>query len=630
MFLLSKYNTAYTIYFPLIKRSAMDFAVSGDYTHSSGDVKISKDGGAAATATNAPSAIIMGNGAIWSLTLTAAEMSAAVIVVTIVDAATKAVEDQCIVIYTYGNASAKYQHDLSDSVRLGLTALPNAAAEALGGLYTRGTGAGQINQPANGQIDANTKAVGGTTQTARDLGASVLLSSGTGAGQVSLSSGTVTVGTNNDKTGYGLSATAVQAIWDALTSALTTVGSIGKRIVDYLTGDIYARLGAPAGASIAADIAAIKTVVDAISTYVDTEVAAIKAKTDNLPASPANEATLATIASYVDTEVAAIKAKTDNLPSDPADASDIAASFSSIVTQLNTIAAYVDTEVAAIKAKTDNLPSDPASESTLTTILNRIGAFTGSGVNTILGFFKALAKKDASNPSDLGGTYTAANDSLEALREHGDAAWYAPTGGGDRSVTIHLVDELSNDVPGILVSVYNSAETVLQAYATSDVTGLVHFNLSDGTYHILVRTGLGYEPLTAQTLVVDGVESVTYELTPQSPTPPASALLCRVRGYIYDAQGQPMEGQQCTFTLKTTGVAEMSDPGTAFLYKGTVSVKTDGTGLFQADLLRSSEVNPWSGSDVVTYQFVCASVGINVEITVPDADNYDLVDALPA
>jgi len=42
-----------------------------------------------------------------------------------------------------------------DGVRLGLTALPNAAAEAAGGLYTRGSGAGQINQPANGMIDAN-------------------------------------------------------------------------------------------------------------------------------------------------------------------------------------------------------------------------------------------------------------------------------------------------------------------------------------------------------------------------------------------------------------------------------------------------------------------------------------------
>lgn len=45
--------------------------------------------------------------------------------------------------------------DLTDAVRFGLTALPNAAAEAAGGLYTRGTGAGQVNQSANGQVDTN-------------------------------------------------------------------------------------------------------------------------------------------------------------------------------------------------------------------------------------------------------------------------------------------------------------------------------------------------------------------------------------------------------------------------------------------------------------------------------------------
>lgn len=45
--------------------------------------------------------------------------------------------------------------DPQDGVRQGLTALPNAAAEAAGGLYTRGSGAGQINQPANGQVDIN-------------------------------------------------------------------------------------------------------------------------------------------------------------------------------------------------------------------------------------------------------------------------------------------------------------------------------------------------------------------------------------------------------------------------------------------------------------------------------------------
>jgi hypothetical protein len=46
-----------------------------------------------------------------------------------------------------------------------------------------------------GTPDVNTKLLGGTAQTGRDVGASVLLSSGTGTGQVSLSSGTVSLTT---------------------------------------------------------------------------------------------------------------------------------------------------------------------------------------------------------------------------------------------------------------------------------------------------------------------------------------------------------------------------------------------------------------------------------------------------
>jgi hypothetical protein len=79
------------------------------------------------------------------------------------------------------------------------------------------------------------------------------------------------------------------------------------------------------------------------------------------------QASVDAIAGYVDTEVAAIKAKTDNLPSDPADASDIVASFSTVNSTLATIAGYVDTEVAAIKAKTDNLPAAPAATSDIPT-----------------------------------------------------------------------------------------------------------------------------------------------------------------------------------------------------------------------------------------------------------------------
>ena len=49
--------------------------------------------------------------------------------------------------------------DPYDPIRAGLTSLPAAAAEAAGGLFTRGTGAGQINQEDSGYISVNLKAI---------------------------------------------------------------------------------------------------------------------------------------------------------------------------------------------------------------------------------------------------------------------------------------------------------------------------------------------------------------------------------------------------------------------------------------------------------------------------------------
>jgi hypothetical protein len=55
------------------------------------------------------------------------------------------------------------------------------------------------------------------------------------AQKASLNAASVTV---SDKTGFSLSSAGIQAIWDALTSSLTTVGSIGKLIIDYLTSTL--------------------------------------------------------------------------------------------------------------------------------------------------------------------------------------------------------------------------------------------------------------------------------------------------------------------------------------------------------------------------------------------------------
>ncbi len=162
----------------------------------------------------------------------------------------------------------------------------------------------------------------------------------------------------------GTGATAADiadAVWDEATSGHVTAGTFGKLDQD-------------------------------ISGYLDTEVAAIKAKTDNLPSDPADASdiaasfssiasTLSTIAGYVDTEVAtlvtnvaAVKAKTDNLPSDPADASDIAASLTSL-----------GSDVTAVKAKTDNLPADPADASDIAALVDALPT-AGEIVDALMDF----------------------------------------------------------------------------------------------------------------------------------------------------------------------------------------------------------------------------------------------------
>ena len=131
---LRKYATATHIYLPIIKRGVVDLAVSADWTPATGDVKVSIDGGAAANIGTLPTAIAMGNTAQWDFTIASGEVTGKKITITVADSATKAVEDQCFLIETYGHASAEYALDLTDGVRAGLTAMPNAAANANGGL----------------------------------------------------------------------------------------------------------------------------------------------------------------------------------------------------------------------------------------------------------------------------------------------------------------------------------------------------------------------------------------------------------------------------------------------------------------------------------------------------------------
>jgi len=154
---LRKYGTGTgaDIYINIPKAASANHAVSADWTPATGDVKISKDGGAAANIGTLPTAIAMGNSTIWKFVFTDAELQAAFISITISDSATKAVDDTGFSIETYGNASGLHAFDLdtaTQSVNVSQISGDSTAADNLENAYD--DTAGPV--PWHGIIDQGT------------------------------------------------------------------------------------------------------------------------------------------------------------------------------------------------------------------------------------------------------------------------------------------------------------------------------------------------------------------------------------------------------------------------------------------------------------------------------------------
>jgi len=202
-------------------------------------------------------------------------------------------------------------------------------------------------------------------------------------------------------------------------------------LVDYDPYDTI-RMGLTALPNAAADAAGGVPISDAGGLDLDTKLA------------NTNEVTVARMGALtdwinggrLDLLIDAVKAKTDNLPADPADDSDIDAQLATIAGYLDTeiaaILAAVDTEVAAIKAKTDNLPADPASETnvdanetkidTIDTVVDAIKVVTDilNGLIEDVTGNRFTEKALEQAPSGTGASASAIADAVldEALSEH--------------------------------------------------------------------------------------------------------------------------------------------------------------------------------------------------------------------
>lgn len=369
----------------------------------------------------------------------------------------------------------------------------------------------------------------------------------------------VVVATNNDKAGYSLSAAGIQAIWDSLTSAFLTVGSIGKHLVDRLDATVGSRL---AGASYTApDNAGITSLnnklttqratnldnLDAIvssrlaeASYVAPDNAGIDtlelrltdqraANLDNLDqlADLSNLANLdvavstrLAAASYTAPANASITAVEQRLTAERAtkldnlDATVSSRSSHSVADIWNALtssmmvagsagravrdfldatissrlpsASYTAPDNAGITslnskvttaraAKLDNLDAQVSTRlaasgytapdnTTISTLAARLGAFAGTGANTVLGVLRAIMRSDATLPTDVGGTFNPATDALEAIRNEGDTSWAdasTPQAIADAVWDALMADHVDADTLGAAISfLYDKVQRV--------------------------------------------------------------------------------------------------------------------------------------------------------------------------
>lgn len=182
------------------KAGSPDFATGSDWTPATGDVKVSIDGGSTANTTNLPTY----TGGQWVFILTAAELTGKRIFVSIVDSATKAVDDNSFVVETFGNASAQFAADMAAGTVVGVAGVTFPANFSA------------LSIDSGGVVKSNLAQILGTalTETA------------------------------------GLLAGGFKKFFNIASPTLTTAGTDQS-------GDNYPRIGAPVGASISADIATL-------------------------------------------------------------------------------------------------------------------------------------------------------------------------------------------------------------------------------------------------------------------------------------------------------------------------------------------------------------------------------------
>lgn len=341
-----KRATAYRFTISLYARSDNQIDIAP--TLAAGDVKVSKDNGATANITTLPVETPASSG-ILQVDLSATEMTADLVTIIFRDAAGAEWNDVAVHIAT----APRQMADL---------AFPNTSGrgmdiDASGGVEVGSFQTGAITTAAFTAGAINAAAIAADAITDAKVASDVTIASVTGAvGSVTGAVGSVTGNVGGNVTGsVGSVATG------GIMAASIAADAIGA---SELAADAVTEIAAGVWAAAARTLTANTNLNDLSAAGVRAAIGLASANLDTQ---------LTAIDDFLDTEIAAIKAKTDNLPADPADASDIAARFTTLDTAvadlptnaeltaaLGTADDAVLAQVALVKAKTDLIPAAPA------------------------------------------------------------------------------------------------------------------------------------------------------------------------------------------------------------------------------------------------------------------------------
>jgi hypothetical protein len=196
--------------------------------------------------------------------------------------------------------------------------------------------------------------------------------------------------TVSDKTGFSLSTAGILAIWHQLTAAIVTASTIGKLLVDNIDAAISSR-----NATTPPTVAAIRAEMDANSTKLANLDATISSRTLVADVTAAvwgaASRTLTafgfTVTATADPDTAAIKAKTDNLPASPAavgSAMTLTGAYDAAKTAAQAGAlATVGSDVTTLLADVEALPDAPTATANADALLGRNIAGGSNGGRTV-------------------------------------------------------------------------------------------------------------------------------------------------------------------------------------------------------------------------------------------------------